>query len=92
MRNAKVIRDLKQYWNFCQNSAGFFPTSWLEYFFKDSLDLLEIKTKQRKGEQVLSTNLDRMLTNIDLLPVLYESIIGKNKFRQCAETIVKHYR
>jgi hypothetical protein len=34
MRNAKVINDLRQYWKFCQDSAGFFPSSWLEYFFK----------------------------------------------------------
>ena len=54
MRNAKVINDLRQYWRFCQDSAGFFPSSWLEYFFKDSRDLLEIKTKRKKGEQVLS--------------------------------------
>lgn len=77
IRNAKVINDLHQYWQFCQDSAGFFPTSWLEYFFKDCRDLLEIKTKKRKGEQVLSVSLDRMHKNIDLLPFLYESIIHK---------------
>lgn len=77
MRKAKVINNLKQYWQFCQNSAGFFPTSWLEYFFKDCLDLLEIKNRRQKGEQVLSASLDRMLTNIDLLPFLYDAIINK---------------
>lgn len=77
MRNAKVINDLRQYWKFCQDSAGFFPSSWLEYFFKDSRDLLEIKTKKKKGEQVLSASLDRMLTNIDMLPVLYEAIVHR---------------
>lgn len=35
LRNAKTVNDLKKYWQFCQDSAGFFPTSWLEYFFKD---------------------------------------------------------
>ena len=78
MRNAKVISDLKQYWQFCQNSAGFFPSSWLEYFFQDSKDLLDIKTKRKKGEQVLSTSLDRMLTNIEMLPFLYEAIVNKH--------------
>lgn len=77
MRNAKVISNLKQYWQFCQDSAGFFPTSWLEYFFKDSRDLLDIKSKRQKGEQVLSASLDRMLTNIDLLPSLYIAITNK---------------
>lgn len=77
MRNAKAISDLKQYWQFCQDSAGFFPTAWLEYFFKDSRDLIDIKNKRRKGEQVLSASLDRKLTNIDLLPSLYVAIINK---------------
>lgn len=77
MRNAKVIGNLKQYWQFCQDSAGFFPTSWLEYFFKDSRDLLDIKSKRQKGEQVLSASLDRMLTNIDLLPSLYIAITNR---------------
>lgn len=77
MKNAKVVKDLKKYWQFCQDSAGFFPTSWLEYFFKDCRDLLEIKTKKLKGEQFLSTSLDRMLTNIELLPPLYEAIANK---------------
>ena len=27
MRNAKVINNLRQYWKFCQDSAGFFPKS-----------------------------------------------------------------
>ena len=77
MRNAKVVKDLRKYWHFCQDSAGFFPTSWLEYFFKDCQDLLDIKTRQQKGEQVLSASLDRMLTNIELLPMLYQAIVGK---------------
>ena len=77
MRNAKVISDLRQYWQFCQDSAGFFPTSWLEYFFEDSRDLLDIKVKRQRGEQVLSASLDRMLTNIELLPSLYVAIINK---------------
>ncbi len=74
MRNAKVVNDLKQYWQFCQDSSGFFPTAWLDYFFKDSQDLLEIKAKKRKGEQILSASLDRQLKNIDLLPFLYDAI------------------
>lgn len=76
MRNA-VKKDLEQYWQFCQDSAGFFPTSWLKYFFKNSIDLLEIKDKREKGEQVLTTSMDCMLKNIELLPSLYVAIINK---------------
>ena len=77
MRNAKVINDLRQYWKFCQDSAGFFPKSWLEYFFKDCQDLLDMKTKHQKGEQVIGTSLNRILTNIEYLPLLYEAITNK---------------
>lgn len=77
MRNAKVINNLRQYWKFCQDSAGFFPKAWLEYFFKDCQDLLDIKTKRQKGKQVISTSLDRILTNIEYLPQLYEAITNK---------------
>ena len=77
MRNAKVINNLRQYWKFCQDSAGFFPKSWLEYFFKDCRDLLEMKSRKQKGEQVISSSLERILTNIEYLPMLYEAIVNK---------------
>lgn len=83
LRNAKVISDLRQYWQFCQDSAGFFPISWLDYFFKDSRDLLEIRDKQRKGEQILAATEDRNLTNIELLPFFYEAIKKKQVLAIC---------
>lgn len=77
MKNAKVINNLRQYWKFCQDSAGFFPQSWLDYYFQDCVDLLQIKDKKKKGEQVISVSLDRIHKNIEYLPFLYESIINK---------------
>jgi hypothetical protein len=77
MRNAKVVNDLKKYWKFCQDSAGFFPQSWLDYYFQDCKDLLEIKDKKKKGKQVISASIDRIYKNIEHLPFLYESIINK---------------
>ena len=77
LKNAIIIKDLRHYWRFCQDSAGFYPFSWLEYFFKDSKDLLNIKTRKRDGKQVINTSLDRIHTNIEFLPMLYESIINK---------------
>lgn len=74
MINARVVKDLKKYWEFCQDSAGFFPEVWLEYYFADCQDLLSIKTKKKKGEQVISSSIDRHQTNIEYLPMLYESI------------------
>lgn len=74
MRKTMTINSIRKYWQFCQDSAGFFPTSWLEYFFKDCKDLIEIKNKKHDGKQILTSSLDRILTNIDLLPFLYEAI------------------
>ncbi len=78
MINAKAINDLRQYWQFCQDSAGFFPTSWLEHFFNGSQDLLQMRAKKRRGEQVINADHDRQQDNIDLLPGLYENIINHN--------------
>ena len=73
MRNAKVIDNLRQYWKFCQDSAGFFPKSWLEYFFHDCQDLLDMKVKRQKGEQVIGTSLDSILTNIEYFHVYFKA-------------------
>ena len=77
MINRKIKYDIQHHVKFCQDSADFFPYSWLEHFFKDSLDLLNIKQKKQRGEQIISTSIDRQLVNIEYLPSIYEAIIGK---------------
>lgn len=77
MEIAKTIRDFDQYWKFCQDSAGLMPMPWLEYFFKNCKDILAIRRKRRKGEQVIKASIDRILTNIEYLPPLYETITNK---------------
>lgn len=77
MMNAKVVSDLREYWKFCQNSAGFFPEAWLNHFFRDCKDLLAIKAKKQKGEQIISSSIDRDLKNIEYLPDLHDWIINK---------------
>lgn len=77
MKMVKVINSVNEYWKFCQDSAGFFPMPWLEYFFKDCKDLLKIKKRKDKGEQILMSDANRGLINIEHLPRLYEFI--KNK-------------
>lgn len=97
MKNAKVINNLRQYWKFCQDSAGFFPQSWLDYYFQDCVDLLQIKDKKEKGEQVICASIDRIHKNIEFLPFLYEAIINKRvleidykPFEEEQETILIH--
>lgn len=77
MQIAKTIEDLNQYWKFCQDSAGLMPMPWLEYFFKNCHDIFAIRRKRQKGEQVIKASIDRILTNIEYLPPLYETITNK---------------
>lgn len=77
LQNASAIKDIRTYAQFCEDSAGFFPRSWLNYFFEDTLDLLQITRRRKNGEQMISSSIDRELDNIHLLPVLYEAIRDK---------------
>lgn len=76
-QSASAINDIRTYAQFCEDSAGFFPRSWLEYFFEDTIDLLKINQIRKSGEQIISSSIDRELTNIHLLPLLYEAIRSK---------------
>lgn len=77
LQNASAIKDIRTYAQFCEDSAGFFPRSWLDYFFEDTLDLLQITQRRKNGEQMISSSIDRELDNIHLLPILYEAIRDK---------------
>lgn len=77
LQNASAIKDIRVYAQFCEDSAGFFPRSWLDYFFEDTLDLLKISRRRKNGEQMISSSIDRELDNIHLLPMLYEAIRDK---------------
>ena len=70
--NCRMIKDVKRYWEFCQDSGGFFPEVWLDYFFKDTLNLQ--KLKERKRRPLICVGLDRSLTHLEYLPNLYEAI------------------
>lgn len=77
LRQQKSRQDFKRFVQFCVDSAGFFPYSWIEHYFRDDRELEEIKSRKRRGEEVISSSLDRVLTNIGLLPFLHESIVNR---------------
>lgn len=81
LQNASAIKDIRTYAQFCEDSAGFFPRSWLDHFFEDTLDLLQITRRRKNGEQMISSSIDRELDNIHLLPILYEAIRDKRVLR-----------
>lgn len=94
LQNASAIKDLRTYAKFCEDSAGFFPSSWLDYFFEDTLDLLNIKRRRKLGNQYIVSSVDRELTNIECLPMLYEAIRDKRvlkiKYKSKEEPLVFH--
>ena len=75
---AEIINNIKDYIEFCQDSAGFIPNEWLEHFLGNTMDLLEIKRKRNQGKQVIySSSLKRDQTNIELLPKIHKYIKGE---------------
>jgi hypothetical protein len=78
MLQATKEMDLKDYYKFCLDSAGLLPIEWLEHFFHDYQELLDIKNMKRKGEETISVSIDRQQDNIHLFPLLYEAISKKN--------------
>lgn len=76
-----IIKDVKRYWEFCQDSGGFFPESWLNHFFNNTFALLKIK--EQKRNPLICVSLDRDLKHIDFLPDLYEAIKTQKVLKLC---------
>lgn len=74
---AKYKKDLSDYYQFCQDSAGFFPSSWVEHFFDKTLDLFEIDRKKKQGKELIGSSVTRKHKNIEWLPFIYECIRDK---------------
>lgn len=94
MRNEAAMKNFEDYWQFCQDSAGLLPVVWLEYFLKNTRDLFKIKKKRSKGETIIQSGTDRLQKNIELLPMIYESIIKqrviKFEYQPYEEDMVEH--
>lgn len=76
--NSYIKKDLEDYWEFCQDSSDFLPESWLQHFFSNTRDMLEIEKKHRQGRQFIFSSANRKLKNVNLIPNLYEHIKAKN--------------
>lgn len=82
LRYAGPIKDIETYWQFCLDSSGFFPMSWLEHFFGRTMTLLDIREQKGSGEAFMKSSLDsNAQKGIELLPLLYEAIRDKMVIR-----------
>ncbi len=97
MIKAVLRKDLDEYYRFCQDSAGFFPNSWIEHFFDRTLDLFEIKERKEQGHELIGSEMTRLHRNIDLLPFIYECIrdhrvlkVAYHEKYQNATTVIFH--
>lgn len=97
MYNAVFKKDIGDYYRFCQDSSGFFPTSWLDYFFDKTLDLFEIRKKKRLGHEIIGSEMTRRYKNIEWLPFVYECIrdhkvlqVNYHEKYQVASSVIFH--
>lgn len=79
--HAAVIKDIQHYYDFCQDSSGLLPVSWLKHFFENTYDLLDFKERKQRGEEIIGSSLGNVHTNIELLPIFYEHIKAKHILR-----------
>lgn len=78
----KIMDDLKHYLQFNEDNAGFIPEAWINYYLKDAKDVLDVvKEKQDSCALVIGTSMKRELTNVNLLPMLYEAIRNEKVLR-----------
>lgn len=86
-KTSKAITDLSQYARFCADSAGFFPSAWLDYFLGGSMDLFKIRQRKEKEGLSIVSSADRPLDNINLLPELYVAIRDKKVLKMSYKRI-----
>lgn len=80
-RKAVVQKSVEDYVAFCKASAGILPASWFSSFFENTQILLDTSRESKDGEICISSGFEQNLTNIDLLPVLYNAIADKKVLR-----------
>lgn len=79
-RNATILKSIKDYEDFLLYSAGLFPTSWCEAYFKDTQILADIN-KELKSPTFIHSGNDTALKNINLLSHFYNAILEKKVLR-----------
>lgn len=75
LRDLEVIRSVRRYVEFCQDTDGLIPQVWTDHFLSNTRDLLDIR--ERRTTRVIEADIQTELTNLELLPVLYEAVVQK---------------
>lgn len=80
-RKAVVQKSVEDYVEFCKASAGIMPASWFSSFFENTQLLLETNRESERGDVLIHSSLNRILTNIHLLPKFYKAITDHQVLR-----------
>ena len=76
-RKAIEQKRVEDYVAFCKASAGILPASWFSAYFENTQLLLDTHREDESGMSHIRSSLEQNLTNIDLLPVFYKAITGR---------------
>lgn len=76
-REAEVQKYMQDYIEFCRQSVGMLPPAWIMAYFKDSQFLLDAKRKKSLGLAHVSSGMEQILTNIEILPFFNDAINQK---------------
>lgn len=70
------IKRLEQedYVAFCESADGFMPDDWFTHFFQRTPILRDKKNRDKEGQQKIQSGANSILTNIKMLPDLFEHI------------------
>lgn len=73
-RESVAQKYMEDYIEFCRQSVGMLPPSWVMAYFKNTQFLLDAKKKKKLGLAHINSGMDQILTNIELLPCFNEAI------------------
>lgn len=77
-RTHVVKKSLEDYVTFCKSSVGLLPASWFSSFFENTQLMLDSSKDEKEGNGTICSSLEQNLTNLELLPLLYNAITNKH--------------
>lgn len=80
-RDAVIQKYMDDYIEFCRQSVDMLPRAWVMAYFKDSQFLVDAKRRKRLGLAHVSSGMEQVLTNIEMLPFFNDAINRRKVLR-----------